>query len=577
MSKTPKFDTALEQYFSRLELDTHGGQWRKCRFSGVPFYVRPEDIVFYKSIGVPLPTLSPHERGRRKFAFSNSYTLFRRPSSISEKVIISQYPAETPFPVYEHEAWRGDGWDPFEYGREADSQKSFFSQIKALMDLVPRPSLNQEGAMTGSEYTHNVTNLKNCYLVFASNDSEECMYSAVIYTKNSLDLFAGINCDTCYDSFEIYDSWKCFYSDFIKNCQESYFLYDCRGCTNCFGGVNLRNRKFVFFNEQLTEAEYKERVSKINLGDAKVVAGMKARFEELKKSAIHKPVQSERAVNSTGNFLHGSAHCYLCFYPLMSENLAYSIGGTKSRDSYDIVGGVGNERCYDSFPGYGNYGIVFSFEVDGSRNLEYSQMCSNSHDLFGCVGLKNKSFCIFNVQYTEEEYWKKVDDMKTAMLERGEYGEFFPPELSPFPYPISEAMSYIGYDDPEIAKKYGYRMDEILKTDEGASGPATSLDAVPPDIRDVDDDILEKTLVDKNGKRFRIVPAELAFYRKHGIPIPSLHYSTRLEEKRKKLGPITFSLYDRTCMKCGKAISSVYPISDSRIVYCDSCYAQAVA
>jgi len=55
-SKTPKFDQALDEYFSKLELDEKGGQWRVCRFSGEKFYVRLEDVEFYKKMRVPLPT-----------------------------------------------------------------------------------------------------------------------------------------------------------------------------------------------------------------------------------------------------------------------------------------------------------------------------------------------------------------------------------------------------------------------------------------------------------------------------------------------------------------------------------------
>ncbi len=577
MTKTPKFDTALGGYFSKLELDQNGGQWRTCRFSGEKFYVRPEDVTFYKGMKVPLPTLSPNERARRKFATTNSYNLFRIPSPFSGKLMISQYPEGTPFPVYEHEVWHGDGWDPFTFGRECDPGKSFFSQMKELMNVVPRPSLYQEGTMVNSEYCHNAGNLKNCYLVFSSNDSEDCLYSVVAYSKNSMDLFAGVNCDTCYDSFEMYDSWKCFYSDFIKNCQESYFLYDCRGCTSCFGGVNLRNRKYVFMNEQLTKEEYEEKMKEITLSDAVGMNELRLRFEELKKTAIHKPVQGERSVNSSGNYLHNSANCYMCFYPVQSENLAYCVGVFTTRDSYDTVGGVNNERCYDSFPGMGNYGIKFSYDISGSRDLEYSQMCANSHDCFGSIGLKNKSFCIFNVQHTEEDYWKKVDEIKTSMLQRGEYGEFFPPELSSFPYVLTEAMSYLGYDDASVAARYGYRMDEVPKNEESVGSEVTKLGDLPSDSAKICEEVLQKTLVDKNGKKFRIVPAELAFYRAYKIPLPGLHYSTRIEEKRKKLGPITLNLYVRTCEKCGTPINSAFPPDDPRIVYCEVCYAEAVA
>lgn len=163
------------------------------------------------------------------------------------------------------------------------------------------------------------------------------------------------------------------------------------------------------------------------------------------------------------------------------------------------------------------------------------------------------------------------------MLERGEYGEFFSPELSPFPYRISEAMSWLGYDDISVAGEYGYRMDDVPKSEDVATSSDISRESVASDIAEVGDDILEKTLVDKNGKRFRVVPNELAFYRANRIPIPEVHYSTRIEEKRKRMGAITFSLHDRTCMKCGAAISSAYAPGDARIVYCEACYQGAVA
>ena len=45
-NKTPKFNKAMEKYFSELKLDEQGGQERICRVSGEKFYVRPEDIEF---------------------------------------------------------------------------------------------------------------------------------------------------------------------------------------------------------------------------------------------------------------------------------------------------------------------------------------------------------------------------------------------------------------------------------------------------------------------------------------------------------------------------------------------------
>lgn len=96
-SKTPQFDRALDAYFFQRKLDEHGGQWRTCRFSNEKFYIRPEDVEFYKKIRVPLPTLSPLERSRRRMAFVPSYNFYRIQSAKTNKTIISTYPPGNPF------------------------------------------------------------------------------------------------------------------------------------------------------------------------------------------------------------------------------------------------------------------------------------------------------------------------------------------------------------------------------------------------------------------------------------------------------------------------------------------------
>ena len=48
----------------------------------------------------------------------------------------------------------------------------------------------------------------------------------------------------------------------------------------------------------------------------------------------------------------------------------------------------------------------------------YSSGCKNCHDVFGCVNLRNKSFCIFNRQLAEEEYKEKVKKYKAWPAEK---------------------------------------------------------------------------------------------------------------------------------------------------------------
>jgi hypothetical protein len=576
-SKTPKFDAALGKYFTGLELDEKGGQWRTCRLSGGKFYVRPDDVTFYKKMKVPFPTLSPRERTRRKLAFFNSYNLFRSTSAFSGKKIVSTFSPRTPHKIYEHQVWFGEKWDPFDYGREYDRAKGFFDQFNDFQLTVPLPNLFITGTSVNSDYANNVTDVKDCYIVFDARDCENCSYSiSVIGNKSCVDCFDVLNSTNCYDAFESENLYNCFFVEYAKNCLDSYFLFDCRDCEHCFGGANLRHKKYVFFNRQLTKEDYEKEIGKINLGNRDVLNAFLARFRELKRSAIYKQDRNDKSVNSYGDFIISSKNCYACRFAYHSENLAYSLGGSFNRDSYDICA-VNTEFSYETVNSLDVYHILFSTRVNGSRDMEYCSHCLNCHDCFGCIGFRNKSFCIFNKPYAEEEYWEMVDEIKTKMLEGKEYGEFFPPELSPIPYNISIATSYRGYDDIEAAKEYGYRTEEIHDEPYETEGELVKAEDVPKDIKDVADDILDKVILDEaNNKKIRYVKAELDFYRKNNLPLPLVHYSARLKVKRDEFGTIAFELYERTCSKCGKQIQSAYVADDSRTIYCNACYLEAV-
>jgi hypothetical protein len=66
-----------------------------------------------------------------------------------------------------------------------------------------------------------------------------------------------------------------------------------------------------------------------------------------------------------------------------------------------------------------------------------------SKNCFGCVSLRDKQYCIFNKQYTKEEYFplrekiiKNMNEMPYVDKKGNiyKYGEFFPIEISPFAY-----------------------------------------------------------------------------------------------------------------------------------------------
>jgi formylmethanofuran dehydrogenase subunit E len=86
---------------------------------------------------------------------------------------------------------------------------------------------------------------------------------------------------------------------------------------------------------------------------------------------------------------------------------------------------------------------------------------------------------------------------------------------------------------------------------------------------------LEKAILcEISWKPFRLVKAELEFYRTHHLPVPHRHYNVRHIERLKER-PWRI-LYLRTCDKCATEMLTVYPKEYAGKVYCESCYQKEI-
>ncbi len=95
-----------------------------------------------------------------------------------------------------------------------------------------------------------------------------------------------------------------------------------------------------------------------------------------------------------GTDIHNSVKCVDCDYM------------DKSELSYECVD---SRSCFNS-----NYLEYCSNLTDSS----YCYDCHNCSNTFGCVDLRNKSFCIFNRQLSEEEYKKTIEKYKILSTEK---------------------------------------------------------------------------------------------------------------------------------------------------------------
>lgn len=579
---------------------------RTCQSCKNQFLIEPADFEFYKKIDVPPPTWCPECRLIRRLSWRNERFLFKRKEALNNKDIFSGFPESVSATIYHLDDWWSDNWDPLDYGKEYDFSRSFFEQYRELLYSVPWPAKSTLN-MVNSEYCEQAGGLKNCYLYFNGNDSENCAYVVSGWNlKDCFDLYEARHTELSYDNYMADEAYRVFYSVNIEECTDIWFSRNLMGCTNCFGCVNLRNKNYHIFNQPYSKEEYKKYMDQLNLGSWKTV-------NELKEKAhafwMKHPMRFTLAIqvqNSTGEHIERSKNLKECYSIHESQDLAYcQFIEPPTSDSYDYSNfGMGASEMYESLTcGFEVSRLKFCWETfNVGQNLEYSIFCRASYDLFGCVSMKKNQYCILNKQYTKEEYFalreKIIQQMRETPYRDGQgrvyrYGEFFPTDFSPFAYNDTMAQDFFPLTKKEAIEK-GFRWRDI---EEKEYQTTKNLSDLPDDIREVSDDILQELIQCGSCKKaYRIIQAELDFLRRINLPLPRFCYNCRYMERFKFVNPP--KLWPAKCMCLGKAgkneISQIeyqntaihshgddscgiefrtsYKPGRPELIYCESCY-----
>ena len=106
----------------------------------------------------------------------------------------------------------------------------------------------------------------------------------------------------------------------------------------------------------------------------------------------------------SGNYINDSKDCQYCFDVKRCEHVKYSAQVIDLKDCYDNNYTEENELCVDYIGSWKNTNCFYSNTIYNCTNVYYSELCYSSKDLFGCAGLRNAQYCIFNKQYSEDEY-----------------------------------------------------------------------------------------------------------------------------------------------------------------------------
>lgn len=111
------------------------------------------------------------------------------------------------------------------------------------------------------------------------------------------------------------------------------------------------------------------------------------------------------------NAIAWSKNCFMIFWGDYCEEVYYSTILNGLKFSSDCIRGWGSELCYESIGFTKNYRTFFSDECDNCVDVWFSRNCYSCTSCVGCVNLRGASYQIFNVQYTKEEYAKKLIEL----------------------------------------------------------------------------------------------------------------------------------------------------------------------
>lgn len=570
-------------------------QNKNCQNCKNDFIIEHEDFTFYEKIKVPPPTFCPECRTARRLAWRNEMSLFKRTCGAEnhDESIISIYHPDEKINAVDLKYWWSDEWDPMDYGQEYDFSKPFFTQWAEVYRSVPLQCLSNSKA-TNSDYCNVAEESRDSYLCSATWKIERTFYSnRAMEVKDSADLYNVGDSELCYDCVVCDSSYKLMYSFNCKSCVDSYFLYDCHGCTNCFGCTNLRNQSYCMWNEQLSKEEYTKRLSEIDLSDYKVIQDLKEKFKKLYLNAIHRFAHQIKTVDSTGDNIEGLKNCKHAFDAKGKIEDCKFIHWAKvsAKDVYDSGPGVGmGDLMYEVFDtGIGNFHNLFTSVVYSSSEMEYAINCYNCTHVFGCIGLRSKNYCILNKQYTKEEYEELIPKIKNHMMEMPylgnngrvyKYGEFFPSEFSPFAYNETVAQDYFPLTK-EKALDLGYKWRDKHTNEYKITIKAKDL---PNRLSDVPSTITAEIIecehngncADRCVKAYKITPEELNLYKRLNVPIPHLCFGCRHDERLRIRNPM--KLWHRVCMKegCQNEFETSYAPERLEIIYCEKCYQQEV-
>ncbi len=551
---------------------------KSCTQCSAQFEVTEDEKEFFKGFTpeIPDPELCPDCRSQQRAIFRNERTLYKRTCDLCNRAIVSIYHTSVPFPVFCPECFFSSKWDPCEIGQDFDETIPFFEQLAGLYQRAPRLSVMNKSC-ENSEYGNYVFANKNCYLLSGSHYNEDCLYGvASTRNKDCIDFTRILDCELCYQCILSRGCHSCTGVRHCTDCHNSYFSRDLNGCRNCIFCANLRHKEYHIFNKAVSPDEYKQFIATLRFDTHTGYAAAEETFTKKVQNVF--PVRALYQVqceSSEGDDLQSCKGLRRSFSCEESEDCSYGFQLTAAFNCIDCdyIGYDRTEWCCQCIGCTGLFHSMSCCACWHGSDLYYCQYCHSTKNCIGCIAMQQKSFCILNKQYTENEYKRLFELISSELRSKGKWGKFFPQDLTTFGYNETVAQDWFSLTKDQ-ATDAGYRWQAGME-DIGKVEKVIPAEKLPESIDDIPDDILNWGLqCPLTGKLFRLTKRELNFYRIRRLPVPHIYpeerhlIRMRLRSRR--------HLWVRNCLQCGKAMQTTYAPERPEKVYCEECYLKEV-
>ena len=450
--------------------------------------------------------------------------------------LISRYPESNRINICSIEQFEEIREDFIKNGLEYNFQKNGFENYKILSKKIKSSTLIQFWNNENSNFSDVSVNAKNAYLSRVITLWSENAYYSMLVRINSVNIFNSFfvvdNSEVIYFCKSIHSSYKIFYSKYIKNCSDVRFSSNLTGCKECIDCDNLENESYCIWNIKYEKKEYFERKSEI--------LSQKSNFLNNYKKLENKWKNHNSSNVNWDNIIESEDVLNWSFvFNLKNWNNTLFVWSTAWAENWFdfLIWWEGNNDIYwvnNSWWGCQN--IFNSVQVGWSTDIYYSQNIETCSHLLFCNGLKNKSYCILNKQYTKSEWEILADKIFKQMESDWILWDFFPGNINPFYFNDTIAGMLWDFTKEEVESKWYLWRDEEIKVDIPEWVDIISTEQLndyqwysPSGEWRINPEILQKVIKDDAWDYYRIVQMEYDFLVKHWLPLPSLHWIDRMK------------------------------------------------